>query len=69
MSPRIRWTLGTALVWGLAFGGVAVYRSLAMGANPLSHVALILAFATIGATVGGLIGPLVLGLVERRRAR
>jgi len=63
----VRWTLGSALAWGALFAGVAASRALAAGATPLEHLGPVAAFGVIGATVGGLVGPLFRGVVSRVR--
>lgn len=65
----LKWTLGTALVWGALFFGASVYRAVASGANPLEHLTPIGAIGVIGFTVGGLVGPLARGIASRRGAR
>lgn len=63
----VRWTLGSALALGALFGGVAATRALATGASPLEHLGPVAAFGVIGATVGGLVGPLMRGVASRGR--
>ena len=64
----LKWTLGSALLWGALFVGVSVYRALASGASPLEHLGPIGVFGVIGFTVGGLVGPLARGIASRSRA-
>lgn len=65
----VRWTLIGSLSWGAMFGAVGIFRSVASGAGPLEQWEPIGAFALLGATVGMLLGPLLGGLVLRRRER
>ena len=65
----LKWTLGSALVWGALFLGASVYRALASAASPLDHLGPIGIFGVIGFTVGGLVGPLARGIASRSRVR
>ena len=65
----VRWTIVGSLSAGVLFGAGGVFRSLASGASPFDQWAPIGALALVGATVGMLLGPLVGGIVERRRER
>ena len=65
----LKWTLGSALVWGALFLAASVYRALASGTSPLDHLTPIGVIGVIGFTVGGLVGPLARGLAYRYRAR
>lgn len=56
-------TLGRVTLLGAAIGGGAfvamgLYMNMATGAPPLSNLGPMAVFAVIGATVGGLVGPL-----------
>lgn len=63
----IRSTL-LGLAWGGGlFAAIGVYRSLVGGGPFLQHLNPIGLMTVIGATVGGLIGPLVGAALERRR--
>ncbi len=65
----LRWTLlGVAWGGGL-FAAVSLYRSLASGGPFLQHLTPIAVMTVIGATVGGLIGPMIGVAVARRRNR
>ncbi len=63
-----RWTLISGSVGGGVFLALSVYRSIASGEPPSSHLNPIGVMTVIGVTVGALIGPLVGGLVARRRS-
>ena len=71
MNPDIRstlrWTLASAAAWGALFAGVAASRAVGAGVSPLEHGGPIAVLGVIGATVGGLVGPLLQGLAARRR--
>ena len=72
-APTLRWTLIGAAVGGGLFAALSVYRSLASGGFELHHLNPIAVMTVIGATVGGLIGPMV-GMArarfrERREAK
>lgn len=62
----MRWTLGSALTWGALFLGVAAIRAVTAGASPIEHWGPVAWFGLIGFTVGGLVGPLLRGLLTRR---
>ncbi|HEX9885043.1 MAG TPA: hypothetical protein VGA70_01070 [Longimicrobiales bacterium] len=65
----IGWTLASAGLLGALFLGVSAIRAGASGV-PLGDVAgPILALGLIGATVGGLIGPLLGAVAARMRNR
>lgn len=63
-----RWSLRGAGVVGGLFLAVAVVRTVLVGGGLVAHLAPTLAVTAIGATVGGLAGPLVGGGLARRRA-
>lgn len=65
----LKWTVGGALVGGALFVGMSVYRALASGTSPLEHLGPVGAIGAIGFTVGGLVGPLALGIASRSRPR
>ena len=65
-SP-LRWTIIAALWGGGLFAAVSIYRSVAGGGPIVQHLNPIALMTVIGATVGGLIGPMVGGFVNRRR--
>ncbi len=69
MGPETRsvlhWTLGSGALWGGLFLGVAAFRSTTVGVAPWEVAAPLMALGLIGATVGGLTGPLV-RLIWRR---
>ena len=65
----LKWTLGSALAWGMLFVGVSVSRALASGASPVDHIGPVGALGVIGFTVGGLVGPLARGIASRSRGR
>lgn len=73
MKPEIRsvlrWTLGSAVVWGGLFLGIATLRAGSVGVSPVEVAGPLLALGLIGATVGGLTGPLVRVLWLRFRGR
>ncbi|MDT8370044.1 MAG: hypothetical protein RQ745_12625 [Longimicrobiales bacterium] len=54
----VRWTLGSAALWGGLFLGVTALRAASAGVSFLEVVGPLLALGLIGATVGGLTGPL-----------
>ncbi len=68
MQATVRWTIGSALAWGLLFTVMAFSRALGAGAEPSAVAVPILAFGVIGLTVGGLVGPLLRGIWLRRAA-
>ncbi len=63
-----RWTVISGAVGGGLFLALSVYRSIASGEPPSSHLNPIGVMTVIGATVGALVGPLVGGIVARRRS-
>ncbi len=68
-KSTLRWTiLGVAWGGGL-FAALSIYRSLANGGPFLQHLNPIAVMTVIGATVGGLIGPMIGAAVARRRNR
>ncbi len=68
-SPTLRWTLiGAAAVGGL-FAAMSLYRSVASGGLAVQHLNPMAVMTVIGATVGGLIGPMIGIIVERFRKR
>lgn len=70
MSPLlIRRTAAGALVVGLLFGAVALVQILRAGVSPLQVVQPLLVFVVLGATIGGLAGPLVGAAWARWRDR
>lgn len=73
MKPEIRsvlrWTLGSAAVWGGLFLGIATLRAASVGVSPVEVAGPLLALGLIGATVGALTGPLVRVLWLRFRGR
>ncbi len=69
LSTTVRWTL-LGVAWGAGlFAAVTVYRALASGAPLLLQLSPIALFTIIGATVGGLVGPMAGAIVTRRRNR
>lgn len=68
-QTSLRWTIVGSLSSGGIFGAAGIYRSLSSGANPLDQWNPIGALALVGATVGMLLGPLLGGIVQRRRER
>lgn len=69
LGRAFRWMIRGALLVGGIFLLVSVLQTLATGGRVLRHLGPILAMTVIGATVGGLAGPLVGGGIERRRER
>jgi len=69
MAPNdrsfIKWTLGSAFACGMLFAGLSVSRALTAGASPFAHLGPVTAMSMIGFTVGGLVGPLLYGIVSR----
>lgn len=65
----LRWTVGSAVVWGGAFLAASVAGALIAGVNPLANLGPVGALTAIGFTVGGLVGPLARGLAARRRSK
>jgi hypothetical protein len=65
----LTWTLGTAAAFGAVFLGVAAARAAGAGTSPLDVWQPLAALGVIGATVGGLIGPLLRGAFGRLRGR
>ena len=65
----VRWTLVSAGIWGGAFAATSVFGALIVQVDPLEQLGPIGVISVIGLTVGGLVGPLVRGLVMRRRRR
>lgn len=65
-STTVRRTLIGALIGGGLFLLASLYQSLRAGGTPLRFAAPTAAMVVIGATVGGLLGPL-LGRIGRRR--
>ena len=63
----LRWTLASAFLAGALFGGVAAARAASAGTSPVDVWQPLAALAVIGATVGGLLGPLLRSIVARRR--
>jgi hypothetical protein len=61
----LRWTIVGAISVGGFFAAGSIYRSLASGGIEVSHLNPIAVMTVIGATVGGLIGPLV-GMARAR---
>ncbi len=68
MKHNGRWTLLGAAVGGGLFLALSVYRSIASGEPPSSHLNPIGVMTVIGATVGALVGPLAGGIAARRRS-
>ena len=68
-GSTLRWTVvGAAWVGGL-FAALSIYRSVASGGPALQHLNPIAIMTVIGATVGGLIGPMIGVIVARLRER
>ncbi|HUP52910.1 MAG TPA: hypothetical protein VM198_10565 [Longimicrobiales bacterium] len=65
----VRWTVGSAALWGAAFLAAAVAGALVAGVNPLEHLGPVGALTVIGLTVGALVGPLARGLARGRSRR
>lgn len=65
----IRWTLGAALVVGGLFLAAAAFRASAAGVSPIDHLGPVAAMGVIGFTIGGLLGPLLMGIAGRARRR
>lgn len=68
-QSMLRWTLASALIWGVGFAAASVTGALISDVSPLEHPGPIGVLTVIGITVGGLVGPLARGLGERRRQR
>ncbi len=68
-GPTLRWTLIGAVGVGGLFAALSVYRSVASGGPAIQHLNPIAVMTVIGATVGGLIGPMVGVVVARFRNR
>jgi len=68
-STKLRWTLIGAVGVGGLFAALSVYRSVASGGLAVQHLNPIAVMTVIGATVGGLIGPMIGMAVARFRAR
>ena len=69
LRTTVRWTL-VGMAWGGGlFAAVSIYRSLASGEPLLAQLNPIALFTVIGATVGGLVGPMAGAVVRRRRGR
>lgn len=68
LSPTVRRTLIGALVGGGIFFLASLYQSVKAGGGLLRFAAPTAALVLIGATVGGLLGPL-LGRIGSRGAR
>ena len=68
-KSTLRWTI-VGVAWGGGlFAALSIYRSLASGGPFLQHLNPIAVMTVIGATVGGLIGPMIGAAVARRRNR
>lgn len=63
------WTLGAALVVAGLFLAAAASRAMAAGASPFDHLGPVAAMGVIGFTIGGLLGPLLMGIAGRARRR
>ncbi len=69
MDPAtLRDTLVGAVAGGALFAAVAIYRSVVAGGDLLAYAGPVGVFTLIGATVGGLTGPLLGRAVARRAA-
>lgn len=68
LSPTVRRTVIGALVGGGIFFAATLYQSVRAGGDLLRFAAPTAAMVLIGATVGGLLGPL-LGRIGSRGAR
>lgn len=68
-TDLIKWTLGAALVVGGLFLAAAGFRSVAAEASPFDHVGPVAAMGVIGFAIGGLVGPLLMGIARRARRR
>ena len=71
-GPFSRSTLYSTII-GMAWGGglfaaLSIYRSLASGGSVVQHLNPIAVMTVIGATVGGLIGPMIGAIRARRRS-
>lgn len=69
VSPLVRRTLLGALIAGGLFGGVALVQILRSGVPPARVVEPLLVLVLLGATIGGLAGPLIGGAWARWRER
>ena len=68
-TTNLRWTL-LGMAWGGGlFAAVTIYRALESGIPLLQQLNPIALFTVIGATVGGLVGPMAGAIVTRRRSR
>lgn len=66
-AATLRRTLRGAVVGAVLFGGGALYRSLASGGELMRFLGPTLFMVALGATVGGLAGPLVGEAIARWR--
>ncbi len=64
-AATLRWTIVGAVSAGGLFAAMSIYRSVASGGLELAHLNPIAVMTVIGATVGGLIGPMV-GMARAR---
>ena len=68
MSPKIRHTLIGFSVGAALFLGLGIYLNRATGFSALEHPGPLAMLVLVGATVGGLVGPLAAGLLGRGSA-
>lgn len=65
--PRVGRTLAGLLVGGAVFLGLGLYLNVATGFSATDNPGPVAVLGLIGATVGGLVAPLLSSLVRRRR--
>ena len=68
-KSTLRWTIIGALWGGGVFAALSIYRSVASGGPVVQHLNPIAVLTVVGATVGGLIGPMIGTVVARRQDR
>lgn len=66
MSGKLRPTLVGLSVGAAIFLGLGLYMNRATGFGILDHPGPLGVLTLVGATVGGLVGPLLAGLIRRR---
>lgn len=66
MSGKLRATLVGLATGGLLFLGLGLYLNRVTGFGTFEHPGPLGVLALIGATVGGLVGPLLAGVIRRR---
>lgn len=68
-GETVRHTLVGLAVGGVVFLGLGLYLNLTTGFAPVDHAGPLALLALVGATVGGLVGPLLGALARRWRSR